>query len=279
VSATGILAIAQVVLIACGAALGLWGAWMFLRQPYIVFQPSRKLRGDPASVGCRFEDVYPELPDGVRLHGWWLPHDHADKVILCFPGSKGNISDELETAAFLYRMGASVLLVDYPGFGLSGGRPSERGCYRAASAALDYAIAHKGLRPEHTILFGRSLGGTVAAWLAGRRECARLILHGAFTSVPDVAGERYPFFPVRYFCYIRFNTLKQIARCRCPIVVMHSTTDREIPPHHGERIMRAAREPKRFLPLCGGHYGDRWQTTPELRPALSRLMLDEGAWV
>ncbi len=276
--AAGADAVVRAVLLALPAAVGLWGIWMFFRQPRIVFRPSRTLSADPSALGLPFENVYPQLPNGDRVHGWWLPCAGTEKVIVCFPGSIGNISHELSTASFLRGLGANVLIVDYPGFGNSEGRPSERGCYLTASAALDYAIRQKGRRPDQVILFGRSLGGTVAAWLAARHPCARLVLHGAFTSVPDLASQTYPFFPVRYFCYIRFNTLKQIRACGCPVVVMHAPSDTVIPIRHGERILREAPEPNRFVPLRGDHYGAEWQHTPELRADLTRLLMDESAW-
>jgi pimeloyl-ACP methyl ester carboxylesterase len=278
--AAGAVSVLQSALIALGIVTAVWGIWMFFRQSRIVFRPSRELLGDPGDVGLAFDDVYLALPNRVRVHGWWIPGDDLRKVILCFPGSIGNISHELATASFLRRPGANVLIVDYPGFGRSEGRPSETGCYLAASAAWKYAIEEKGILPENAIVFGRSLGGTVAAWLAARHpDCARLVIHSAFTSVPDLAARAYPFFPVRYFCYIRFNTLKQIRACGCPVVVMHPTADSVIPLRHSERILEEAPEPKRFVALQGDHYGREWQDTPGLQRAWGHLIMGEGgAW-
>jgi pimeloyl-ACP methyl ester carboxylesterase len=267
------------VLFVGGILVAVWGIWMFFRQPRIVFKPNRELMADPSDFGLAFHDV--DLPvNGHRVHGWWLFGDDPRKVILCFVGAHGNISHELPTVAFLKRLGASILLIDYPGYGKSEGRPTERGCYLAAASAWDYAIGEKGIRPEDVIVFGRSLGGTVAAWLAARHpECARLVIHSAFTSVPDIAAREYPFFPVRYFCYIRFNTLKQVRACRVPVIVMHPKNDAFIPFRHGERVFQAAPEPKRFMPLHGGHHGSEWQKTPGLLPALRSLVMGEAeAW-
>jgi pimeloyl-ACP methyl ester carboxylesterase len=269
-------------LIAGGALASLWGAWglwIFFGQRRIVFRPNRELPVDPSDYGVAFEDVFPQLPNGTRIHGWWIPGDGARKVIICFTGSFGNISNEVATAVFLRRFGANVFIVDYPGFGKSEGRPSEGACYRAASAAWDFAIEQKGIHPEDVMLFGRSMGGCIAAWLAARhRECRRLVIHSAFTSMPDVAARAYPLFPVRYFCYLRFNTLKQLRRCRCPVVVMHSTADAFIPFRHGERILEVAPEPKRLIPLLGDHHSSAWLQTPGLQAALGELLMGERAW-
>lgn len=254
-----------------GGALALAIAvFLITRQRAIVFKPAAEIIGDPSDLRLPFDDVYARLRDGSTIHGWWVPREDSRTLILCLPGSVGNISHELATIAFLCDLGASVLIIDYPGFGRSEGRATEHGCYAAAEAAWEFATRDKGIASRHVIVFGRSTGGTIAAWLAAQHpDCGRLIVHSAFTSVPDVAARLFPFFPVRYFCYIRFNTLKHIRACRCPIVIMHPMADTHIPVEHGRRILENAPEPKQFIPLRGNHYGNEWQHTPGLRASLS----------
>lgn len=259
--------------IAVASAAALFGLSLFVRQRWIVFKPARPLIGDPSDVGLEFEDVRLPIGNGTRIHGWWIPAPDSRRCFVCFTGSIGNMSHELHTLAFLRSHGANVLIVDYPGFGRSEGWATETGCYRAAAAAWDFATREKGIRAGEVILFGRSLGGTVAAWLAARHpDCGRLVIHSGFSSVPDVAAQNYPYFPVRYFCYIRFNTFRQLRKCRCPVVVMHPTADTIIPLRHGERILAAAPEPKSFIPLRGDHYGNEWQSTPGLRATFAELL-------
>jgi alpha-beta hydrolase superfamily lysophospholipase len=261
-----------------GAAVLAIAYFLITRQRVIVFKPAAEMIGDPSDVGLPFEDVWLRVAGRSAIHGWWVPREGSGKVIVCMPGSVGNISHELRTIAFLYGLGASVLIVDYPGFGRSPGRVRERACYDAAEAAWDFATREKGAGAKDVIAFGRSTGGTVAAWLAARHpDCGLLIVHSAFTSVPDVAAALVPFFPVRYFCYIRFNTLRYIRMCRTPLVVMHSTADTHIPAAHSMRILEAAAEPKEFIPLRGNHYGNEWQHTPNLRAVLTRHIIGAGA--
>jgi uncharacterized protein len=267
-----------ILLWSAGALAAIIGMLLIARQGRIVFRPIRELALDPADMGIAFEDVYLPLPNGVRIHGWWLPRAGSRKLILCLPGSIGNISHELKTLAYLRDLGANVFIIDYPGFGKSEGRPTERGCYLAAEAAWQFATTVRLVPAKDVIVFGRSLGGAVAARLAARHpDCGRLVLHSGLTSVPDVAAHKYPFFPVRYFCFIRFNTLKLIRACKCPIVIMHPTADSIIPIRHSERIFAAAPEPKRFLALRGNHYDSDWQKTDGLRPALTELLMSEEA--
>lgn len=255
-----------------GTAYAFYGMRLFLRQNAIVFRPLRALSGDPGSVGLEFEDIIVETRRGVPLHGWWIQSQPASSVILFFPGSIGNMSRELQTFSFLVSLGASVMAVDYPGFGRSGGRPSESGCYETAEAAWDFATRVKGIPSRNIVLFGRSVGAAVAACLAARYECAGLICHSGVTSVPEVAAERYRFVPAQWLCYIRFNTVSFVALCRSAVVVMHSRSDTIVPISHGLRILERAPSPKRFVYLIGDHYSDEWLGTPNLHATLKPLL-------
>jgi pimeloyl-ACP methyl ester carboxylesterase len=264
--------IVKAVLTAAGAAYAVYGIRLFLRQNAIVFKASRTFSGDPGSLGLEFDDIFLETARGTLVHGWWIPGQPGSSLVLFFSGSIGNLGSELETFAFLASLGATVMAIDYPGFGKSGGRPSEAGCYRSAEAAWDFVVRVKGVRPQNIILFGRSVGVAVAAWLGARYPCAGLICHSGLTSIPDVAAERYRFVPARWFCYIRFDTLRSIAACRSPALVMHSPSDRVIAVRHSIRIFEKAPSPKRFIPLIGDHYSNEWQATPGLRDALQPML-------
>jgi hypothetical protein len=266
------VALLKTTLAAAGTAWALYGIRLFLRQSAIVFQPSREIPGDPGSIGLDFEDIFVEAGRGVPVHGWWIPGRPGSNLVLFLPGSIGNLACELETFAFLISLGVTVMAIEYPGFGKSGGRPSEASCYRSAEAAWDFAVRVKGVPPGNILLYGRSVGAAVAVRLAARFACAGLICHSGVTSVPDVAAQRYRFFPVRWFCYIRFSTLRFISSCRSPALVMHSRTDWVIPFSHGVKIFDRAPSPKHFLPLIGGHYGNEWLATPGLRDALKPMI-------
>jgi pimeloyl-ACP methyl ester carboxylesterase len=260
-----------------GAALAAYGGWLFLRQSAIVFKPSRKFVGNPADRGIPYCDVFLPLTQHVLVHGWWLPQEAPSKVVLYFPGSIGNISHELGTSSFLFSLGVSVLIIDYPGFGKSSGRPSEAACYAAAEAAWTYLVDEKQFEPQNVVVFGRSLGVAVAAWTAAEHRCGGLVCHGGLTSVPDVASQSYRLLPSRYFCYFRFNTRKYIRECRCPVLVLHSEADAVIPVSHGHAIFEAAPRPKQFMSLVGNHSGDEWQATGGVRPLLKVLFNGEAA--
>ena len=119
--------------------------------------------------------------DGVKLHGWFVPSAARWRAVLFFHGNAGNISHRLQTIAILHRLGLAALMIDYRGYGRSGGRPSEEGLYRDAEAAYDWLRARPEIDPSSIVAFGRSLGGAVAVELARRRTVSALIVESAFS--------------------------------------------------------------------------------------------------
>lgn len=219
---------------------------------YLPDLPGRQLDASPDDIGLEFEDVWLEASDGVKTHGWFVPGASA-RTVLYFHGNAGNISHRLHTIRQFRDLGWSVLIVDYRGYGKSEGRPREKGMYKDAQAAWAYLTDVRGINDADIVIFGRSLGGSVAAWLAGKNAPGALIVDSAFTSVPDVAADVYPWLPVRLLSRFQHATGSYVAAVVAPILVVHSRDDEIIPFHHGESIFAAANEPKSFLELRGGH--------------------------
>ena len=226
------------------------------RMIYLPDLPGRDLTAKPTDIGLEYEDVALETSDSVNIHGWFIPGE-SPRVLLFFHGNAGNISHRLDSIRQYHSLGLSVFIIDYRGYGRSGGRPSEAGINRDAVAAWDYLVLERDIDPRDIIVFGRSLGGAVAARLASRTEPLALIVESAFTSVPDIAQELYPWLPARWLSRMRHATRDYVGEVRSPVLVIHSRDDEIIPYHHGERIFERASEPKTLLTLRGTH-NDAW---------------------
>ena len=241
-------------LIIAGAYLLLVG-FIYLTQAsmlYLPGVPGRQLEATPEAVGLDYEDVWLDTSDGVRIHSWFVPAD-STRTVLYFHGNAGNISHRLYTIQQLHKLGLSVFIIDYRGYGESDGKPDEDGLYRDAEAAWQYLTDVRGIAAEDIVVYGRSLGGSLAAWLAAERRPGALVLDSSFTSVPDAGQEAYPWLPVRLLSRFRHATVEHVAKVNAPVLVVHSRTDDIIPFHHGKALFNAANEPKSFLELRGGH--------------------------
>jgi fermentation-respiration switch protein FrsA (DUF1100 family) len=205
----------------------------------------------------RIRDVELWSADGNRIHAWWYPCDGATGAVLYCHGNAGNLSMRgTAVKQWLREMNESVLIFDYPGYGKSTGSPGEAGCYAAADAAYDWLTHEQQIPPERILLFGKSLGGGVAADLASRRPHRALVLAKTFTSIPDVGQGLYPFLPVRLLMRNRFDTLAKLGKCHQPVFIAHGTADSLIPFAHAERLYAAANEPKGFLAMPGVGHND-----------------------
>jgi fermentation-respiration switch protein FrsA (DUF1100 family) len=188
-------------------------------------------------------------------------------------GNAGNISHRTGAVKeLLDELGESVLIFDYPGFGKSGGQPSEAGCYAAADAAYEWLIQARNIAPGQVLLFGKSLGGGVATDLARRRPHRALILVKTFSAMPDLAQRQIPFAPARWLVRARFDNLAKIGKCDGPVFIAHGECDHLIPLSQGRRLFKQAQAPKQFFVISGcGHHGD---LTPELLVSLRQFLHD-----
>ena len=237
------------------AGYGLIIAVVYLMQGRMLYLPNvsgRELAMTPSDVGMDYEDVSIGAADGVTLHGWFVGGS-SSQVLLFFHGNAGNISHRLESIRQFQNLGLSVFIIDYRGFGQSDGRTTEEGIYLDADAAWRYLSEDRGIPDSNIVIFGRSLGASVAAHLATQHQPLALIVESSFTSVPDIAQELYPWLPARWLSRFSHSTRDYIEDVRCPVLVTHSRDDEIIPFHHGEAIFAAANEPRTFLPLRGSH--------------------------
>lgn len=200
------------------------------------------------------EDVWLTLDDGTPIHAWYFAHENATGAVLLSHGNGGNLSHRGRLARELARqLGKSVLLYDYPGYGKSGGSPTEAGCYAAGEAGFRW-LTQKGFPARNVLLFGESLGGGVAVELASRHDHAALVLVFTFTSLPDAAKFHKPWVPCITLMSNRFDNAAKIGNCRRPVFIAHGTQDGIIPIEQGEALYSAANAPKEFFRMDGiGH--------------------------
>ncbi|ADE16821.1 conserved hypothetical protein [Nitrosococcus halophilus Nc 4] len=238
------------------SAYGILVLLVYFLQPRLLYFPhipSRAVETTPTQVGLNFETVTLTTEDGVTLEGWYLPSSKERGTVLFFHGNAGNISHRLDSLSLFHHLGLSSFIIDYRGYGRSQGRPTETGTYLDAQAAWHYLTQQRQIPEEEIVLFGRSLGGAIAAQLTDDTQPGALIVESAFTSIPDLAAELYPFLPARWLTRFRYPTQNFLQKATCPVLIIHSRDDEIIPFTHGQALFKAAPFPKQFLVLNGGH--------------------------
>ncbi len=229
---------------------------LYLFQGRMVFLsnlPGRELIASPGDIGLDYENISLATSDNEDLHGWYIPAVNSRGVLLFFHGNAGNISHRLESIRIFHELGLDTLIIDYRGYGQSTGETSEQGTYLDAQAAWDYLVNNRGIPADRIIVFGRSLGGAIGAWLGTQHTPAAVIIESSFSSGVDMARRLYPFLPARLITRLQYPVEDYAGRLKCPVLVIHSRQDEIIPFAMGQAIYAAAKGHKKFLALRGDH--------------------------
>ena len=207
----------------------------------------------PPSESLRAREVELTSADGTAIHAWFVTPLHWQPswgAVLYSHGNGGNLSMRQDTLARWRReLHRAVLVYDYPGYGKSGGKPTEPSCYAAAEAAYAWLVETQQVPAKQIILLGSSMGGAMATELATRHEHRLLVLVGTFTNFPDIAQKTIFWLPARWLVSNRLDNLDKIDRVRGPVFIAHGSVDRVVPCWMGERLFEKAKAPKRFLRL------------------------------
>ncbi len=188
--------------------------------------------------------------DGTEIALLHLPNPGARHTIWFFHGNAESLGDLEPFLLALRDGGYAVMAYDYPGYGLSGGKPSEEAIYASARVVRTFMRETLKIPASRTLIHGRSLGGGPAVQMAQEDAPAGLVLESAFASVFRVVT-RWRLLP-----FDQFDNEAKIADVKCPVLVMHGERDEVIPFRHGQALFAAAKEPKRALWIPGAHHND-----------------------
>ena len=226
---------------------------IYFKQDSMLYFPEKNIWQTPKDISLGYEEIYLTTKDKITISGWYIPAENEKGVLLFCHGNAGNISHRLDSIKIFNSLNLSVLIFDYRGYGRSKGKPSESGTYLDAEAVWDYLVNVKQKPPERIIIFGRSLGGAVAAEIALRKNPAGLIIESSFTSVPDIGKKFYPLLPIKLISKFRYSTIDKIGLIKCPKLIIHSPEDEIIPFEQGKYLYERATPPKEFLEIRGRH--------------------------
>ena len=230
-----------------------FAALLYVMQPKLLYSPERDVSSTPAELGLGFENVVFKSADGLDLSGWYIPAKSSKLTLLFCHGNGGNIGHRLDSINIFHNLELNCFIFDYRGYGDSHGKPSEEGTYMDAMAAYKWLTEEKKIPAEDIIIFGRSLGGSIAAQLASKVEAAALVVESVFTSYVDIGKEYYPYMPVRWFARFGYRTIDYIKEVHCPVMLIYSGNDEIVPFKFGLKLYEAANEPKEFIEIFGGH--------------------------
>jgi pimeloyl-ACP methyl ester carboxylesterase len=215
------------------------------------------------------EPAYPE--NLVRTRDATFLYFEGKTIVAYFHGNGEDLADSVPMISLLRSLGVGVLAVEYPGYGIAGGFPSETGAYAAAESALTWLNTDRGIRADRVVLLGQSLGSGVATEMAKRGLGARMVLISPFTSIAAMARHVVPFFPAMFVRH-RFDTEAKAPAIPVPVLIIHGTEDDVVPFGMGERLARAFPHAQ-LVPIYGARHNDLLTMHPiVLRQALAPFL-------
>ncbi len=234
------------------AVLALLVRWI---EPRFAFYPTRGETETPADYGVPFEAITVDTGEGDRLHAWMMRASRPRANVVYFHGNGGSLSNWAPILTAIVQHGYSVFAFDYRGYGLSTGRPTERGLYHDVGAIVNRAW-REGAEGVPTIYWGRSLGGAIAAYAATVRAPDGIILESAFPTGRAAVRDSTPLVILSLLASYRFPTADFANRAKRPVLVMHGNRDSVIPFALGQELFEKLTVPKQFVVIEGGDHND-----------------------
>jgi uncharacterized protein len=278
----GVGVIRLLVLVYAGVA-----AIFFAMQTWLIF-PGSETQGQADAVieappgaelvaltTSRGDKVFALFGKALKPDGSPRPDAAGCPTLLYFYGNAMCLRDATEEFGRFRRLGANVMIPEYVGYGMSGGKAGELGCRETAEASLANLESRPDVDRGRVVAAGWSLGGAVAIDLASRHPVAGLATFCTFTRMADMAKRLVPFLPASLLLRHRFENLAKIATVGCPVLIGHGREDRIIPFAMADRLAEAAKGPVTRVTIDEADHNDFFQVGGERVRAALRRFLDE----
>jgi uncharacterized protein len=235
------------------------GVAFYFLQDRILFHPVQFKNDQAFDFPQPHEDitivVRPE--EAMNLVHFYSTDTVKRGAVLYFHGNKKNISWYARYIPYFTRHGYEVLMIDYPGFGKSKGKLTEQRLYDWALQV--YKLAHNRYAADSIIIYGKSMGTGIAAWLASARDCRRLILETPYYDFPSVVSQFMPIYPVKWMLHYQLPTHAYLSTIEAPVSIFHGTRDAVIRYQNAERLRPLLKKRDEFITIKGGKHNNLYQ--------------------
>jgi pimeloyl-ACP methyl ester carboxylesterase len=228
-------------------------AVLYSVQYKILFVPDRYYIS-PSNAGVsQFNQLPVVMVDGQIVMNWYYEGEKEKPAILFFHGNAGQIATFAPFMSVYTRAGYTVLMMEYRGYGKTCGISTQDTMNADGIWVYDYLKNELG--HEKIILFGYSMGTSVASAVARFRAPSALILEAPFASMYQLVGEKpIPFAKLILKDYMRSDEyIKEIA---VPLFIMHGEQDRLIPYHHAKILYRLSPSEDKTIEIVSGETHD-----------------------
>jgi pimeloyl-ACP methyl ester carboxylesterase len=245
---------------------------LYFKQEALLFYPEKL----PASYQFSFPQAHVEVPiraaDGTQLSGLLFKVSAPKGLIFFLHGNAGSLAGWGSLAATYTQLGYDAFLLDYRGYGKSGGTITSQ-AQLLADVEAAYEQVKSGYPEAAIVIAGYSLGTGPATWLASRHHPRLLLLHAAYYSMTDMAAHTVAVWPILPNWLLRYPlpTYAFIQQVAAPIILVHGDQDELIPYNSSVQLKALAKSSSQLITIKGaGHNG--LIDTPQYQEAIRRIL-------
>ena len=222
----------------------IFGLLLFTIQRKILFNVSGKPK-KPHHYGLeRVEEIKICTDDKVNLLAWFVKPKKNNPILLYFQGNSFDIGERSHRIERYIKKNWGVLLLSWRGYGGNKGKPTEKNLYIDGKSAIKWIKKNTHTKINNIVLYGESLGTGVAVEMGMHFSFKSIILEAPFTSIPDIAKERYKIFPTKYLVLDKFDNYDKIDKISSPLLIISGKKDEIIPHSHSKKLFLKAKKPK-----------------------------------
>lgn len=235
------------------------GVALYFLQDAILFHPVRLKRDHKYDFNLPHQDISVPInkTDTLNLVQFQSTAGYSRGVVLYFHGNKKNISWYAKYPPFFTRWGYDVIIIDYPGFGKSKGKFTEKILYDWAD--LVYNFAKSRFSPDSIIIYGKSMGTGIAAHLASGRPCKRVILETPYFDMPSVISSYLPIYPVNRLLHYQLPIYRYLPFIKSPVSIIHGTDDAVIRYSNASRLIPYMKKTDEFITVKDASHNDLYE--------------------
>ncbi|MFY0626256.1 MAG: alpha/beta fold hydrolase [Reichenbachiella sp.] len=227
---------------------------VYFVQEYFMFHPEKLPEDFEYKYEEPFEELFFQVEENVRINGLRFTVKESKGIVIYFHGNTRSIKGWSKYAKDFTRNDFEVLIIDYRGFGKSTGERAEKAIYK--DSQYIYNEVRNWYKEDQIIIYGRSMGSGFAAKLASKNKPKMLILDAPYYSLSQLTSRWFFFLPLSILLKYHIRTDIWVKYVRCPIYIIHGTSDKLIPYRSSVRLRKEAPLTIRLIPIHGGKHND-----------------------
>ncbi|MFT3700731.1 MAG: alpha/beta fold hydrolase [Agriterribacter sp.] len=243
------LNILLVIYLLCGVAV-------YFFQDRFLFHPEKMAANTAYNFPYPNKELNIPLDNNYSMNVvQFLTKDSTPKgVVLFFHGNRKNIDWYAAYAPFFTKNNYEVWVIDYPGFGKSTGDLTEKKLYDFADQL--YTLAKSKYSSDRIIIYGKSLGTGIAAWLASKKSCSQVVLETPYYSITSLFSHYLPVYPMSKILKYQLPTYSYLGITNAPVTIFHGTADKVIPYSNAIKLKEVLKPNDHFITIENGEHNN-----------------------